>query len=95
MRLPFSSSRNKTHEQSDSSRRSSVNEDRDSVDTSLKNGTDRSIPSEGNEQSNSVPVITPATSYSSYSSSNTGNGSEGKKAGMYELSGIPRQVIPS
>ena len=41
--------------------------------------------SEISGQSNSVPVNTPATSYSSYSSYTA---KDGKKSGVYELSGM-------
>jgi len=82
MRLPFSS--RKAQEPSDSSRRSSLNEDKDSEDpSSFRNATD--VNSEAIGQTKSAPIDTPATSFSSYSSYNN---REGKKAGMYKLSGM-------
>lgn len=82
MRLPFSS--RKAQEPSDSSRRSSIDEDRDSEDpSSFRNATD--VNSEAIGQTKSAPIDTPATSFSSYSSYND---REGKKAGMYKLSGM-------
>lgn len=83
MRLPFSSSRSRGQEQSNaSSRRSSLDEN--SEDQYVRGDTDPNN-SEISGQSNSVPVNTPATSYSSYSSYTA---KDGKKSGVYELSGM-------
>jgi len=75
MRLPFSS--RKGQDQSDSSRRSSIHENRDGADLSPSLKKDGE--SEKSGSSPSMPMDTPATSFSSHSS--------GEKAGMYKLSG--------
>jgi hypothetical protein len=80
MRLPFSSRKGQETANDASSRRSSVSDD-----PHVGNNDDDASSQRSTRNSNSTPLDTPATSYSSY---NSVNDHEGKRTGMYKLSGI-------
>ena len=82
MRLPFSS-RSKAQEAADSSRRSSVSEDT----TLQEEGQIADDVSDRSSGTNTTPLYTPATSNSSTSTAPKAADREGKKMGMYKLSG--------